>query len=216
MQQKKYISLDFDDVGSDEPVVVFHRAYNNGGKDNYNPSSVYPFEDKQEAIAHGLEGGYLIFEVTENELDKLRFAYSIQKDYMSDENYRIPKSLFLFVVGVHSEVEIPKPAADEIESEKTELEQRTKYMLRNNDGYLISTNPELWQGYCNNAILFDSEKEVHQQAKLLSGGYIMRTVYILDKVLPPKGTRPSYAITRDNEAIICLRDYDDAGFYEFE
>jgi hypothetical protein len=214
--QKKYISLDFDDIGSSEPVVVFHRAYNNGGKDNYNPSSVYPFEDKKEAIAHGIEGGYLIFEVTEKELAQLNFAYSLGKEYKRDESYKLTKSLFLFIVGVYSEVKIPKPLADEIESEKTELEQRTKYMLRNNDGYLVSTNPELWQGYCNNAILFDSEKEVHQQAKLLSGGYVMRIVYILDKVLPPKGTRPAYALTRDNEAIICLRDYDDAGFYDFE
>lgn len=216
MQQKKYISLDFDDVGSDEPIVVFHRAYNNGGKDNYNPSSVYPFEDKQEAIAHGVEGGYAIFEVTKTELSYLNLAYSLGRNYIQNENYRIPKSLFLFIVGAYSEVEIPKPAADEIETEKTELEQRTKYMLRNNDGYLISTNPELVQGYCNNAILFDSEKEVHQQAKLLSGGYVMRTVYILDKVLPLKGTRPSYALTHGDDAIIQLRDYDDAGFYDFE
>jgi len=216
MQQKKYISLDFDDVGSDEPIVVFHRAYNSGGKDNYNPSSVYPFEDKQEAIAHGVEGGYLIFEVTETVLSYLNLAYSLGRNYIQNENYRIPKSLFIFIVGAYSEVEIPKPAADEIETEKTELEQRTKYMLRNSEGYLISTNPELWQGYCNNAILFDSEKEVHQQAKLLSGGYVMRTVYILDKVLPPKGTRPSYALTHGDDAIIQLRDYDDAGFYDFE
>ena len=216
MQQKKYISLDFDDVGSDEPVVVFHRAYNNGGKDNYNPSSVYPFEDKQEAIAHGVEGGYAIFEVTKTELSYLNLAYSLGRNYIQNENYCIPKSLFLFIVGAYSEVEIPKPAADEIETEKTELEQRAKYMLRNSDGYLISTNPELLQGYCNNAILFDSEKEVHQQAKSLSGSYLMRTVYILDKVLPPKGTRPSYALTHGDDAIICLRDYDDAGFYDFE